>query len=43
MKRESYIFSDKFWTRALAIWGHNLAITLAFYGVLFIIALLISL
>lgn len=35
----SNIVSSSFWTRALAVFGHQIAITLAFYGILFAIGL----
>ncbi len=38
----SNIMSPKFWTRALAVFGHEMSIYLAFYGILFAVLLLIG-
>lgn len=36
---DSNIISQSFWSRALAILGHQLAITLVIYAIIFVIAL----
>jgi len=38
----SNIMSPKFWTRALAVFGHEMSIYLAFYGIFFAVLLLIG-
>lgn len=38
----SNIMSNKFWTRALAIFGHEISIYLAFYGIIIGVMLLIG-
>ena len=38
----SNIMSPKFWTRALAVFGHEMSIYLAFYVILFAVLLLIG-
>ena len=40
MLPESNIINQNFWTRALAVFGHQLAIGLIIYGILFILLLL---
>ena len=38
----SNVMSPKFWTRALAVFGHEMSIYLAFYGICFAVLLLIG-
>jgi hypothetical protein len=36
------IIDAKFWTRAVAVWGHSLAVVAVIYGVLFVLVLLLA-